>query len=737
MRDADIHAGDVRAPIRLRVADAAGTVGSRVVAFVHADDLAQAGLNDGGTVAIRGRQCGVAPLQADHSVEPGTVRFDGLLRENVGASIDDIVELAPAEVQKAGAVVLASLVAVVLPASRGRGLAGLVRRWTRKTSPVERGPQPGELRALLEGVPMLVGNRLRLHANGRRLDYRVLETDPAGPVAVQGGTSIKVMIDGKLQERALAVSYDDIGGLGKEIARVREMVELPLRHPELFKQLGVDPPKGVLFHGPPGCGKTLIARAVAHEAGCRFISVNGPEIIQQHYGESEAHLRGIFEAAQESAPSIIFLDEIDAIAPNRDSVLGDVEKRVVAQLLSLMDGLNSRGQVIVIAATNLPNNIDPALRRPGRFDREIAIGPPNKDGRLEVLRIHTRLMPLDPNVNLEKVAARTHGFLGADLAALCREAAMLCARDALPRLTAASGTGFDAEMLAKVRIEMRHFESAQGEVDLSTMRQVFTEIPDVSWADIGGLESVRQTLRDVVELPLRHGERFEYLSVRPPKGVLLTGGPGTGKTLVAKAVATDSGVNFISVKGPELLSKWVGESEKGLREIFKKARQAAPSIIFFDEIDSIVPARGRGDGGGQVTERMVGQFLLEMDSIDDLRGVVVLAASNRPELIDTALLRPGRFDYVIELPQPDERARRAILDVHCRQRRLAGDIDLDVLAQRSEGMNGADIEALCRRAATFAIRESIERQPAGKFTAFEVHQRHFEDAFTARRAPGS
>lgn len=734
LREIDTGSGGrLRVPIRLRVADAAGAVSSRVVALVHADDLARIGLKDGGLALIRGRQCGVAPLQSANTVEPGTVRFDGLLRENVGASIDDVVELTPAERQKASAVVLASLAAVAPPAPRGRGLAGLLRRWTRKASPAERGPQSGELRALLEGVPMLVGNRLRIHANGQRLDYRVLETDPEGPVLIHAGTSIKVMVDGKLQERVLAVSYDDIGGLGKEIARVREMVELPLRHPELFKQLGVDPPKGVLFHGPPGCGKTLIARAVAHEAGCHFISVNGPEIIQQHYGESEAYLRGIFEAAQEHPASIIFLDEIDAIASNRDSVLGDVEKRVVAQLLALMDGLIARGQVIVIAATNLPNNIDPALRRPGRFDREIAISPPNKDGRLEILRIHTRLMPLDPGVNLEKVAARTHGFLGADIAALCREAAMLCARDALPRLTAAGGSGFDAGVLAGVRIEMRHFELAQGEVDLSTMRQVFSEVPDVSWSDVGGLEAVRQTLRDVVELPLRHAERFEYLSVWPPKGVLLTGAPGTGKTLVAKAVAAESGVNFISVKGPELLSKWVGESEKGLREIFKKARQAAPSIIFFDEIDSIVPARGRGDGGGQVTERMVGQFLLEMDSIDELRGVVVLAASNRPELIDTALMRPGRFDYVIELPQPDEAARRAILDVHCRSRRLAGDVGLDELAQRTEGMNGADLEALCRRAATFAIRESIERESGSRFAPFEVHQRHFIEAFELRR----
>ena len=722
--------------MQFRVVDTAGVIASSSSSLaLHADDFKRLGLTQAAWVTVRGRQSGVvhAELCTDGSIAAGTLRLDGLQRENVGASIDDTVTLSPAMPESAQSVVLAALSAGGnAPATRRKGLAGLLQRWTRKPER-PRGPQPGELRERLTGTCVVQGNRLRVLSQAQRLDYRVLETEPAGPVMIQAGTSIRIMVDGKLQERSMAVSYDDIGGLGKEIARVREMVELPLRHPELFKQLGVDPPKGVLFYGPPGSGKTLIARAVAHEAGCHFITVNGPEIIQQHYGESEAHLRGIFEAAQENAPSIIFLDEVDAVAPNRDSVLGDVEKRVVAQLLSLMDGLNSRGQVVVIAATNLPNNIDPALRRPGRFDREIAISPPNKDGRLEVLRIHTRLMPLAPGVNLEKIAARTHGFLGADLAALCREAAMLCARDALPRLKLAGSGDLDADVLKDVHIEMQHFERAQGEVDFSTMRQVFTEVPDVTWADVGGLEAVRQTLRDVVELSLRHGDRFEHLAVRPPKGVLLTGAPGTGKTLVAKAVAAESGVNFISVKGPELLSKWVGESEKGLREIFKKARQAAPSIVFFDEIDSIVPARGRGDGGGQVTERMVGQFLLEMDGIDEMRGVVILAATNRPELVDKALLRPGRFDYVIALPQPDEEARRSILGVHCRERRLSAEVDLDAVAKATDGFSGADLEALCRRAATFAIRESIDREPSGKFAAFEVMQRHFDMAFDAKR----
>ncbi len=721
--------------LRLRVVDATSLPAPRPMARVHADDLLTLGLTEGDAVLIRGRQASVATVRAisDGSVAAGTVSIEGLLRENAGASLDESVEFAAAVWHPAVTVVIAPLTASSHSnPNAGSAVMRLLRRLLHQRE-VTNDLLPGQLLPLLAGAPLLAGNRIRLSLAGRPYDYRVLATAPAGPVVVNAHTILKIQ-PSRQREHALAVSYDDIGGLKHEVARVREMVELPLRHPELLKQLGVEPPKGILFHGPPGCGKTLIARAVAHEAGCNFISVNGPEIIQQHYGESEARLREIFAAAQESPASIIFFDEIDALAPNRDSVLGDVEKRVVAQLLALMDGLNSRGQVIVIAATNLPNNVDPALRRPGRFDREIAISPPNKDGRLEILRIHTRFMPLAADVNLEQVAARTHGFLGADLAALCREAGMLCARDSLAELHAAAELALSPAVLANLRITARHFELARSEIDLSSMRQVFSEVPDVTWSEVGGLEAVRQTLKDVVELPLKYGERFNYLSVRTPKGILLTGGPGTGKTLVAKAVAAESGVNFITVKGPELLSKWVGESEKGLREIFKKARQAAPAIIFFDEIDTIVPARGKSDGGGQVAERMVGQFLLEMDSIDELRGVIVLAASNRPELIDPALLRPGRFDYIIELPAPDEAARLAILQVHCRQRKLGPDVALDELAQRTLGMNGADLDALCRHAGTLAIRDSIAREPHQAFTPFEVHQRHFDEAFSLRSA---
>jgi transitional endoplasmic reticulum ATPase len=530
--------------------------------------------------------------------------------------------------------------------------------------------------------------------------------------------------------RSLGVSYRDIGGLRKEIARVREMIELPLRHPRLFEHLGVEPPRGVLLYGPPGSGKTLIARAVAHEAGVNFIAVNGPEVIQHGYGESEAYLRKIFRDAQEHAAAVIFIDELDAIAPNRDTVLGDVEKRVVAQLLALMDGLSSRGKVIVIAATNLPNRIDPALRRPGRFDREIGLNPPDKAGRLEILQVHTRGMPLGADVDLERVAAMTHGFLGADLAALAREAGMLCAHDVLSGGRGDANRSASADAMAAVEVEMKHFEAAYGEIELSTTRDVFSEIPDVAWEDVGGLEEVKQSLREAVEWPLNHAERFKAAGIRPPKGVLLVGAPGTGKTLIAKALAAQCRVNFISVKGPELLSKWVGESERGIRDVFRKARQAAPAIVFFDEIDAIAPTRREGADGARVSERMVGQLLLDLDSIEALDDVVVLAATNRSDLIDRALLRPGRFDVIIELPLPDEASRLAILEVHCRRRRVAEELSLGRIAAATDGLSGADLEALCKRAALQAMRESMKRDPGGGFMV--VQERHFEAALSSQ-----
>jgi transitional endoplasmic reticulum ATPase len=556
--------------------------------------------------------------------------------------------------------------------------------------------------------------------------YRVTAMAPVKHAVIDAQTEIV------LRPHTGAVSYADIGGLGKEVARVREMVELPLRHPQLFTQLGIDPPKGVLLYGPPGCGKTLIARAVAHEAGVHFINVNGPEIIQQHYGESEAVLREIFTEAQNHPASIIFFDEIDAIAPSRETVLGDVEKRVVAQLLALLDGLNARGQVVVIAATNLPDNVDPALRRPGRFDREIAISPPDKAGRLEVLQIHTQAMPLAIDVDLEKIAAQAHGFIGADLAALCREAAMCCARE-LHHPDMAENP-IPPARLERIRVTMAHFEQALTEIEPTSTRQVATDVAATHWSDIGGLEEVKLLLQETVEWPLKYASRFEYCATAAAKGVLLTGVSGSGKTLMAKAIATESGVNFITVRGPELLSKWVGESERAIREVFKKARQSAPCIVFFDEIDAIAPARGHGAGSSNIGERMVGQLLLDMDRLEDCTGVMVLAATNRPDLLDQALCRPGRFEHIVELPLPDESVREQILAIHCRKRKLDTDINLAELARQTAGMSGTELRSLCDQAARQAIRASITASQSAEFAPFAINQAHFAAALrTARK----
>lgn len=715
----------------LRVCEAPQRDAGSGIVRVSASDMARLGLKENDVLALEGARRTVArPLVAEPgTLEDHSLQIDGIIRDNAGAGIGERIKIAKTSHEPARNVTLVPVGNAMAIFHREEG--GFFARLKAKLRiGVERSDTSQDtlaLRRVLEGRAVVSGDRLRASLFGRPLDFTVAATAPKGPVVFDASTSIIVDTRSAARSNGPAVSYEDIGGLGKEIARVREMIELPLRYPEVFERLGVDAPKGVLLYGPPGCGKTLIARAVAYEAGVRFVNINGPEIIQQGYGESEALLRKIFQEAQESPPTIIFFDEIDALAPNRDTVLGDVEKRVVAQLLALMDGINSRGKVIIIAATNLPNNIDPALRRPGRFDREIGLNPPDKTGRLEILQVHTRGMPRAEDVDLERIAAATHGFLGADLAALCREAAMLCARDLLPKVDFAH-TGLPEDALASIRVEMKHFEQAMNEIEISTTRQVFTEIPNVKWDEVGGLDAVKQILREAVEWPLKYPERFAHARASPPKGVLLTGGPGTGKTLLAKALASESGVNFITVKGPELLSKWVGESERGIREIFKKARQASPTIIFFDEIDAIVPKRGQGGGGGHVSERMVGQFLLELDSIDELNGVLVLGATNRPDLIDPALLRPGRFDLVVELPEPDAVTRLAILEIHCRKRNLGANVSLQMLANATAGMTGAELEALCRRAALLAIRDSIEQDAGKDFSPFNIENHHFEAA---------
>ena len=560
---------------------------------------------------------------------------------------------------------------------------------------------------LVDGLVVQAADRVRVNLFGSRpQDFTVASTTPRGFVLIQAGTRIQIAGEAAAERRVLKVSYEDIGGLGRTISRLREMIELPLRFPEVFDRLGIDPPRGVLLYGAPGCGKTLIARAVANETAAHFIHVNGPEIIHKFYGESEAHLRKIFEEAQAHAPSIVFLDEIDAIAPKRTEVQGEVEKRVVAQLLGLMDGLKTRGQVIVIGATNIHQNLDPALRRPGRFDREIEIGIPDRNGRREIFEIHTRGMPLAADVDPDHLAAATHGFVGADMEALAREAAMAALRRLMPSIDLASAE-VPYDRLMELEVSMGDFLDALREVEPSAMREVFTEVADVSWDEIGGMEEAKTALREAVEWPLLHAEVLAHVGAQPAKGILLTGPPGSGKTLLAKAAAHASGVNFISIKGPELLSKWVGDSEKGVREVFKKARQAAPCIIFLDEIDALAPRRGGGGGEGHVSERVVSQLLTELDGVEELRGVLTLAATNRSDILDPALLRPGRFDVQIEIPVPDWATRRAILEVSSRNRPLAGDVDLEALAAGTEGFVGADIAGLCREATMAAARRFI------------------------------
>ena len=698
--------------VTLRVAEARSHDVGRGIARIDPEVARKLGLTSGDVVEISGKRKTVALCWAGYSEDAGkgVIRIDGYIRRNAGVSIDEKVTIRKIEAKKASKITLAP------------------------TEPLRIEGAEYYLAQLLEGRVVTIGDYIPIGIMGRKVDLVVTSVQPPAPaVIITADTQITIGEKPTAAVREVPrITYEDIGGLQEEIKKIREMVELPLKYPELFERLGVEAPKGVLLYGPPGTGKTLLAKAVANETNAAFFSISGPEIMSKFYGESEERLREIFRQAEENAPSIIFIDEIDAIAPKREEVTGEVEKRVVSQLLALMNGLKPRGRVVVIGATNRPNAIDPALRRPGRFDREIEIGVPNKQGRLEILQIHTRGMPLAEDVDLEKIANVTHGFVGADLEALCKEAAMRALRRILPQIDFEKES-IPAEILNKITVTMNDFMEALKDVEPSAMREVLVEVPTVKWEDIGGLADVKLELQEAVEWPLKYPEVFEQADAKPPKGILLYGPPGTGKTLLAKAVATESEANFISVKGPELLSKWVGESERAVREVFRKAKQAAPSIIFFDEIDSIAPVRGGGYGDSHVTERVISQLLTEMDGLEELRGVVIIAATNRPDIIDPALLRPGRFDKLLYVPPPDIEARKEILKIHLRKKPLAEDVDIEELARRTEGYTGADLAAVCNTAVLLAIREHIvgnkdPEEVKKNVKSIKVCRRHFEEA---------
>ncbi len=659
----------------------------RGVSRIDYDAMDALDASTGDVIEIKGKRKTVAkclPLYPSDEGR-GVIRIDGLIRNNSGVAIGDTVTIQKIRAPSAEKVVVAPLEAI--PPIDERYLADA-----------------------LESTPVTKGDNIMIPYFGGRLTFQVISVNPtADAVLITQRTVFQISEKGEVLRGVPQVTYEDIGGLKDEIQKVREMIELPLRHPEIFEKLGVEAPKGVLLYGPPGTGKTLLAKAVANESNAHFISISGPEIMSKFYGESEARLREIFKEAKEKSPSIVFIDEIDSIAPKREEVTGEVERRVVSQLLSLMDGLEARGKVIVIAATNRPNAIDPALRRPGRFDREIEINVPDKRGRLEILQIHTRHMPLVDNVDLEKLSAVTHGFVGADLEYLAKEAAMKTLRRMLPELKLEENK-LKPEFLNKLEVTMQDFDNALKDVTPSAMREVYLESPDVKWSDIGGLESVKRELQEAIEWPLKYPVIYERTGYSMPKGVMIHGPSGTGKTLLAKSVATESEANFISVRGPELLSKWVGESERGIREVFRRARQASPCVIFFDEIDALAPVRGIS-GDSMVTERVVSQLLTELDGIRSLSGVVVLAATNRIDMVDPALLRPGRFDKLLYIPMPDRDSRAKILKIHVAGKPLSKDVDQGKIADQTDGFSGADIAAVANTAVSLVLQDFISKYP--------------------------
>ena len=686
--------------IQLRVGDARQRDVGRGIARIDQKTMQSLGISAGDVIEICGKRTTSAIAWPAYSEDQNRdlLRIDGFTRKNAGVAINEYVIVRPAKVKTALTLTLAP---VDMRLNVDEDFTNFVKNRLME-------------RTLVEGDTTLV---MML---GHAIPFTTTKTRPHGIVKVTAETKLTILNEPAPEGKGLPrTTYEDVGGLHEEIQRVREMVELPLRHPELFQRLGIEPPKGVLLHGPPGCGKTLLARAVANESEANFFSINGPEIMSKFYGESEARLREIFQQAQQNAPSIIFIDELDAIAPKREEVTGEVERRVVAQLLALMDGLSGRGNVIVIGATNRPGALDPALRRPGRFDREIEIGVPDKQGRYEVIQIHTRGMPLSEDVDLKKLADMTHGYTGADLSSLGRETAMKALRRYLPQINLEEER-VPPSVLDKMQVTMEDFLNAYKEITPTAMREVYIEIPTVHWDDIGGLKEVKEDLKEAVEWPLKTPEIFERLGIKPPKGILLFGPPGCGKTLLGKAVATESAANFITIKGPEVFSKWVGESEKAIREVFRKARMAAPAVIFFDEIDSLVPRRGLGFSDGGVSERVISQLLTEMDGLVTLEDIVVIAATNRPDMVDPAVLRPGRFDRLIYVPEPDEKSKLEIFKIYTKNMPLARDVDLTQLVVTARNYSGADIDAFCREAAMVALRKDVNTK--------EVTMKDFEEA---------
>ena len=675
--------------LTLRVSEASQRDFGRGIARIDPQAMKKMSVQTGDVIQIAGKKRTAAKVMPSYPENRGKdiIQIDGIIRNNSFVGIGDNVCVEKIDVEKAEKVTLAPL--------------EQNQPWLKGEKPVE------HARRLLEGLPLVEGDQVRLNLLGSNVAFIVARIKPnGGAVIVHATTEVAILEKTAQNNRKISATYEDVGGLAEQIQRTREMIELPLRHPEVFDRLGIEPPKGVLLHGPPGTGKTLIAKAVANETFATFISISGAEIHGKYYGESEGRLREIFNEAAQNKPCIIFIDEIDAIAPKREEVTGEVEKRVVSQLLALMDGLEPRGQVVVIGATNRPNAIDPALRRGGRFDREIEIGMPTREGRFEIFQIHTRGMPLTPDVDLGKLANLTHGFTGADITELCKEAAMKALRRVLPDIDFEADY-ISPEVLNKLVVMMEDFLYALRFVDPSALREVLVETPNITWNDIGGLEELKQELKEAIEWPLKYADIFEEAGAKPPKGIVLCGPPGTGKTLLAKAVAKESEANFIHVKGPALMNKFVGESEKGVREIFRKAKQTAPCIIFFDEIDALVPKRGSGAADSHVSERVISQFLTEMDGLEELHGVMILAATNRIDIIDPAMLRPGRFDLLLQVPPPDKEARLEIFKIHTAKNHLAKDVSLENLVVETEGCTGADIEAICREATMRTIRRHL------------------------------